>query len=149
MRFQRCPITPLDSYAGNITFTDGSTADVGDITFDPGSYHFTYYGKDVTNQLTQSQKAAGWKKFDRAKDNLRAYNESQLKQGKTPVPTGSTSTIGIFAEQLFTDPLGAPLESLDKKVKQVVTSSGVQTILITAIIGYGLVLFFQSRALQR
>jgi hypothetical protein len=145
MRFQRCPIATLDSYAGNITFTDGSTADVGDITFDPASYHFTYYGKDVTNKLTQSQKAAGWRNFDRAKDNLRAYEEGQVVQGKPVVPTGSTSTIGNFTNLIFTDPLGAPLESLDRKVSQVAKSTGVQTILITAIIGYGLFLWVQSR----
>jgi hypothetical protein len=146
MRYSRCPITPLDSYAGNLTFTDGSTADVGDITFDQSSYHFTYYNKDVTNLLTQAQKAAGWKSFDRAKDNLRAYNEAKLAQtGSVPPPTGSSSTIRLFAEQLFTDPLGAPLESLDRKVGQIAKSTGVQTLIITGIIGYGLFLYFQSR----
>lgn len=148
MRYSRCPITPLDSYAGNLTFLDGSTADVGDITFDQGSYHFTYYNKDVTNLLTQAQKAAGWKSFDRAKDNLRAYNEAQLaKTGKVPPPTGSTSTIALFSEQIFTDPLGAPLESLDRKVAQVAKSTGVQTLLVTAVVGYGLFLFLKAKKL--
>lgn len=146
MRFQRCPIAPLDSYAGPITMLDGRRIDSDDLTFDRESMRFSLSGIDVTNNIKQADKVANFPGFDRAKDNERAYVEAYVKsRGQVPPSTGSTSTLGIFTKQITTEPLAAPLESLDKTVGQIARSSGVQTIIITAIIGYGLYLYFQSR----
>ena len=146
MRFQGCPIAPLDSYAGPITMMDGRTVDSGDIRFDQDSHTFSINGVDVTSRIKQSDKAANFSGFDRATDNERAYRMAQLrKTGMMPPPTGETSTTKNFFSLVTTDPLGAPIEYASKKADQITKSSGIQTLIIAGIVGYGLILYLQSR----
>lgn len=130
----------VDSYGADVTLSDGRKVSTSDIAWDRNTYHFTVNGEDVTNLLKQADKAANYPGFDRAKDNLRAYNEAyQRRTGQVPQPTGSTSTLYNFAQQILTDPISAPLESLDRTVEQAKKSTGIQT--IATIAGIGLVIW--------
>jgi len=124
----------LDGYSAMVVFLDGTTADAGDITFDQSTYRFYRNGVDITNRLSQAEKANNFPNFSREKDNLRAYNEAaKAKTGVTPAPTGSTSVTANFFNQLATEPFRAPIDALKKST----SGTGVGTI---AGIGIGLII---------
>lgn len=134
------PFSTLDAYSASVSLLDGRTIDAGDVRFDEGSYHFYYNGVDVTNLLTQNNKAANFPRFDRARDNLRAYEESYTKRmGTPPPPTGDTSLMSNFVKQITTDPVAAPLEAFDRAVENVKQSTGIQA--IGTIAGIGLLIW--------
>ena len=134
------PLATLDAYSASVSLLDGRTVDAGDIRFDQSSYHFYYNGVDVTNSLTQNVKAANFPKFDRARDNLRAYEESYTaRMGKPPPATGDTSLMSNFVKQITTDPIAAPLESFDRAVEKVKQSTGIQA--VGTIVGIGLIIW--------
>lgn len=112
------PLETVDAYSAAVTLVGGRTVDAGNIRFDETTYHFYLDGVDVTNSLTQSQKAANWPRFDRAADNLRAYNEAYAAKhgGQPPPATGSTSTAELFINQMLTEPFKAPADSLERQL---------------------------------
>lgn len=121
----------------NITLLDGQNVPVQEITFDTETYHFTYNGDDITDNIRHTDKQAFFPQFDQATDNLRVYNERYTAEhGHAPAPTGSTSTLGIFADQIINDPLGAPIETLNRTVDKITSASGVKTI---ALVGVGII----------
>jgi hypothetical protein len=128
-----------------ITLLDGRTEDTANIYFDPATYHFsdTATGEDLTNQIRRADKQNNWPNFDPYVDNQRIYNETR-QGGVGPLGDLPTSTAGIFADQILTDPLAAPLDALSAGVKQVFASSGVKTLVIVAIIAGGFVLLLKS-----
>lgn len=124
------PTDSVDSYSAMVVMLDGTTADAGDITFDQSSYHFYRNGADITNRISQTEKANNFPQFSREKDNLRAYNEAaKAKTGVTPAPTGSTSVVSNFFNQLATEPFRAPIDALKKST----SGTGVGTIAGVAI----------------
>ena len=50
-------------------------------------------------------------------------------------PMLPTSTASIFVSQVINDPLAAPLDALDKGVKQIFDSEGVKSIVVIAVVG--------------
>lgn len=123
----------------NVTLLDGRTVDSQDLTFHPENYHVYYNGEDVTNNMRQSDKAAIWSDFSRATDNERSYAEKYVREnGHNPPPAGSSSTFVNFWQQITTDPLAAPLETLDTTVSKLTGNSTIRWVLIIAAVGVGL-----------
>lgn len=117
-----------------ITLLDGREEDAADIFFDADTYHFTLHpsGEDITEQIRRADKLAMVSGFDQDRENRRVYEERSHPGSK---PLGSTSTAENFFEQITTDPLAAPLASLDAGIKKLFSSSGVKTIAVVALIG--------------
>ncbi len=107
-----------------ITLTDGRQVDESHIVFDRATYHFTINSEDITNLIKPSDKMSNWNDFDISIDNTRLYNER--RGGVGPVDNLNDSTTSILTDQLLTDPLGAPLDALDKGVNQIIKSRGIQ-----------------------
>jgi hypothetical protein len=114
-----------------ITLTDGRQVYVSEIHFDARSHYFFLRNEDVTNLIRRADKLTNWSSFDPVKDNIR------LSTGNAQSPQLSTNTLGIFAGQLLTDPLDAPLDSLSNQVKKIFSNGGILTILlIVAVVGF-------------
>lgn len=103
-----------------ITLSDGRQVSLGNIAFDTSTYHFTLIdtGEDVTNLISRADKNANWPDFDPTVDNTRASNEAA--GGSGPVAPLDDSTASIFANQILTDPLAAPINSLKGELNSVV-----------------------------
>lgn len=132
----RCPpdLESVDSFAGEFAMLNGQRVDASDVEFYPDTYRFFYKNDDVTNQIRQADKIANWPNFNQAKDNERAYAEAYAAKhgGASPTPTGSTSTVATFIKQIFTEPLKAPSESLQRQVQG---SPAVQAGIVVVTLG--------------
>lgn len=120
-----------------ITLLSGRMVDEGNIEFNEDNYHFSENTKqnvlDITDDIKRSDKLYLVPWFDIEKENNRLSSE----RGHTPgqgLGSKSESTVGIFTEQIFTDPLGAPLDALDKGVKQVFSSTGIRFFLVVGVL---------------
>lgn len=100
-----------------ITLLDGTEANTDQIDFDPSTYHFSLNGQDVTALIKRTDKIANWSNFDPAVDNTRLSNEAHngVNLPQTDLPT---STVGIFTNQILTDPLAAPIDSFKSAVSK-------------------------------
>jgi len=104
---------------------DNRDVEVTSIIFDAGEQRFYLMneqggpGEDITVQLTQADKLTiGGDHYDQNYDLRRA---SGSKNGKSYPKLGqepSTSTGEILADQMATDPLGAPLDAAKNAVNQ-------------------------------
>ncbi len=122
-----------------VTLLDGRSVDSTELVFHPENYHVYYAGEDVTNNMRQSDKAAIWSDFDRAVDNERSYAEKYVREnGHAPPPAGSTSTFVNFWQQITTDPLSAPLETLNATAAKLTGNTTIKWVLIIAAVGVGL-----------
>lgn len=108
------------------------------LTLNPVSYHVTVNGgEDVTNDIRRADKIALFPGFDVETENRRLSNERAGGYG--PVGELSESTGGALLEQLATDPLGAPLDALNKGINQIFTAPGVVKLaIILAAVGVGI-----------
>lgn len=125
----------------DIRLISGASATSSQIEFNPGNYHWTLNGYDITNDIKRADKLRMVPDFDIERENRRLSSEAPASN--TPSGAGTDplteSTLGIFTDQIFHDPLGAPLATLDKGIGQLVGSSGIQTIVIVgvlALVGY-------------
>lgn len=125
-----------------ITLLTGTPVDTGNIHYDPSDFSFTLVDgmgvRDITMNLRASDKQAYFPDYNQA-----AYNE-YLSQQRQPGATGSTSVLHNFISQITTDPLAAPIDALNKGVKQVVGSSGVQTIALLGGLALVAYLYFNA-----
>jgi hypothetical protein len=128
-----------------IRMLDGREIDESELVFDPSTYKVTsaVNGENLTNNIRQSDKARVIPDFDKATDNERAYAEKWFREhGTQPPPPGSTSTMKIFLQQILTEPLQAPLESLNSQIEQATAKNPTVKILvglaIAALVIYGL-----------
>jgi hypothetical protein len=98
---------------------DNRTVSDDQIAFNHETYHFTIAatGEDITDEIRRNDKLRLIPDFDVDKDNYRLSDElgngktSGVKFGTAPL---QDNTAAIFAEQILTDPLAAPLESANK-----------------------------------
>lgn len=133
-----------------ITLIDGRTVSRDNIRFEPSSQRFYLEvpgltSEDITSDVYRADKNT-FSGFDVELDNIRLSNERAtgvINTGEIPGPLND-STASIFLQQITTDPLAAPLETLDNTAKQIFGSFGIQTILIVAAIA----LFFWMGGLQ-
>ncbi len=116
------------------------------IELDPTTQHFTYSSEDVTNDLFRSDKAT-FDGFDVTLDNERIYKEKYAKEhgGSSAPVVGSTSTLDIFANQILTDPLAAPIEAVDNAVAKLTNSSGIKTLAIVGVLIIAAAIYFKER----
>jgi hypothetical protein len=122
-----------------VTLLDGRTVDSSELVFHPDTYHVFFNGEDVTNNMRQYDKRQIWPDFDQSVDNERAYAERYFREhGTQPPPTGSSSTFVNFWQQIATDPLAAPLETLDATTSKLWENKTVKTVIIIAGIGVAL-----------
>jgi hypothetical protein len=140
-----------------ITLIDGSSVDTADIMFDSGDYSFTLSTaggtRDVTLQIREADKKANWPSWDVTTWNNIYYTKYlyPVSHGGTTAPAvGSTSTWDNFWGQITTDPLGAPLASLDTVVSNTVkdafgSSSVWSAILIVGAIFAGYIMLSPER----
>lgn len=134
---------PVEDIA-DIRLLSGTSVSSLEIDFNDSTYHFSVNGEDITNDITRADKKRLVPGFDDTKENRRLSSEHPATgrmsgHGTDPL---TESTFGIFAGQIATDPLSAPLAALDKGVSQVFRSSGVQLLTITAILAIvGYVIF--------
>jgi hypothetical protein len=114
------------------------------ISFDPVSYRFTANDQEITAALPQSEKKRlVGSSFDVTKDlyrmsALRSERRGVGSQGMEALPT---STASYFFEQIVTDPLAAPRESLGNQVNEIFANSGIRKLLIAGVVVGGLGLF--------
>lgn len=130
-----------------VTLLDGRTVNSDELTFQPETYHVFWNGEDVTNNMRQYDKRQVFPDFDQSVDNERAYAEQYFRQhGTQPPPTGSSSTFVNFWQQISTNPLQAPLETLDATFAQVTGNKTIKTVLW--IVGIGVALYAVSLLLK-
>lgn len=115
---------------------DGSRVDSANVRLLPNGYSFADIttGRDLTLLLYNADKQL-FPGFD-----VVAYNN--FLSG-TPDP-GSASFFGNLTEQLINDPLGAPLAALDSGIKKIFSSSGIQTILVLGVVGFGIYVYLKK-----
>ncbi|MDE2105988.1 MAG: hypothetical protein KGL39_52685 [Patescibacteria group bacterium] len=69
-----------------------------------------------------------------------------LENAKGVAPATNTSTIDNFVSQLYNDPLSAPLEQANTVLTNtgatLAKSTGIQTVVVLALIGVGIYLFW-------
>lgn len=131
------------SLPAQFTLIDGTVVNSSDVVFTP-PYEFALTdGTDITENMFTKDKLL-YDNFD-----LTAYNNYLYTQkyesthgGSQPPALGSTSTLSNFVTDVTTDPLAAPLNALDSGVKQVIGSTGIQTIVIIAVAGIAAVILF-------
>lgn len=117
-----------------ITLLDGRQVDSGNVFFDDIDYSFKLggSGENITALIRAADKRT-FNGFDQTKYNDILYAQNYFRiHGTYPDAVGSTSVWANFANQILTDPLAAPLDSLNATVSQALGSSGVQKILIFA-----------------
>ena len=119
-----------------ISLLDGTLVDSTDINLAPDNIHFNQIssGEDITFLMKVADKKS-FPLFDLTKSNSQIY-------AKTP-PAPTDGTFSIMADQLLTNPLGAPVEALNKGVSQIFDSSGVQKLILFAVVGAIAVLYFK------
>lgn len=126
-----------------ITLLDGRTADTSHILFDPVTYRFSAdtTGEDLTLKirLTDKERFAG---FDR--DRWFTIS-SDLRNTGTIQPELDTSTFSNFWTLITTDPLGAPLEQLNKAVDKFIAAPAIKKIFVGAVIVGGLYLLIKQK----
>lgn len=134
-----------------ITLLDGRSVAEDDFAFEERIYHFTLFstGEDVTNLVRRSDKLALVPGFDVDKENWRLSVEKPATGGGRPANPSDleplpTSTAGIFADQILNDPIGATLETLDAGVNKLVSSSGVRTIAVVAVLVIAAAIYFKK-----
>ena len=132
-----------------ITLLDGRTEDTGNVFFDPATYVFKDIasGEDLSNLIRFADKSnfPGW---DAAKQLAFTSNNSQgiantpentLTPGETP------GTLSNFWTQLTTDPLAAPLDSLNKGIDKLVQAPAILKVGVAAVVVIGIVLILRSK----
>jgi hypothetical protein len=122
-----------------ITLLDGRTANTDQIAFDPVTYHFTLNSEDVTALISRADKQNNWPNFDPAVDNTRLSNQNQ-NGVNLPEPDLPTNTGGILVNQLLTDPLAAPLDSIKSEFNKVFATTTGKVIIIGGVVVLGLLL---------
>lgn len=117
---------PVEDIA-DIRLLSGTSVSSLEIDFNDSTYHFFVNGEDITNDITRADKKRLVPGFDDAKENRRLSSEHPATGRTSGYGTDplTESTLGIFAWQLASEPLVAPLAALDKGVSQVLASSGV------------------------
>lgn len=125
-----------------ITLLDKRQVEESEFAFNKSNYHFTLRrtGEDVTNLIAREDKRALVPGFDDTKENYRLSVEKPVSGGgrqasENDLEGATTNTAEIFGRQIIDDPLEAPLETLDSGVKKILSSSGIQTILVVAALG--------------
>lgn len=129
-----------------ITLIDGRIVDENSVEFNSGTYHFLLNGEDITDNIYRKDKE-NFYGFDATKDNERIYQEKYALAhgGKSAPPVGSTSTLGNFWDQMTSDPLQAPIETLNHTVAKITGSSGVRTLTIAAVVVVVVILFVKIK----
>jgi len=117
-----------------ITLLTGETVDPAEVYFNPGNYSFVYRGKDITQLIRNADKRT-FEGFDNEFYNNLLYVQKYQREhgGALPATVGSDSVWYNFVQQILTDPLQAPLESLDSTVKELFSSPGIYLVIGAAI----------------
>lgn len=126
-----------------VTLIDGRQVDSADFLFNQSTYHITLggTGEDITNNVRRADKIALYPNFDIEKDNARLYNEQHGAIG--PAVPLNDSTTSLFLTQLGTDPLDAPLASLNKTVDRIIAAPA--TLKIGVIVAVVLVVYLLAK----
>ena len=129
----------------------GRTLDERDLAFNARTYHFSLIstGEDVTNDIYRRDKLALVPDFDERQENYRLSVEKPASGGgrtgtESDLQDLNTNSGSIFVDQVTSDPLAAPLETVDKAVKQVLASSGIRTVLILAALGIAAAIYLKK-----
>ncbi len=130
-----------------VALINGGVVDENSLIFSEKSYNVfdAFTGENLTNEIRQSDKVRLFPGFDRARDNERSFVENYVKKnGKLPLPTGSTSIAVNFWQQITTDPLQAPIAvalgqgASGEGLGAGTTSKAIKTVVIIAGIALGL-----------
>jgi hypothetical protein len=131
-----------------IQLLDGRQVDGSNVFFDDSNYSFKLggTGEDITRLIRAVDKQT-FSGFDQTVYNEIVYVQGYQRthNGQLPPNVGSTSTWANFVNQLVTDPLAAPLDTLDSTVSQIFSSSGVKTLLIAVALILAVVLVAKNK----
>lgn len=132
--------------AGTISGISGRGYAVDQISFDSDTYHFTYGDAeaDITSDITRADKLLLVPDFDVTKENYRLSNEKRTGLGAPgSLEPLETSTAKIFVDQVTTDPLAAPLDTLNKTFDKLIAAPGVRKLALVGLLG--LTIYFVLR----
>ncbi len=118
----------------NITLISGRVVDSDVVDFDPATHLFTLEGQDITDDIKRNDKRK-FVGFSDEQENLRWFK----KNNPNAPETGSTSTLGLFWDQITTDPLDAPLDAADAAVQDILGRTSTKIILggiALVVVGY-------------
>lgn len=122
----------------NITLISGRVVDSDVVEFDPATHTFTLNGADITDDIRRNDKRK-FVGFSDEQENLRWFK----KNNPNAPETGSTSTLGLFWDQITTDPLDAPLDALDAGVNKILGNTSVKIILGVVAVGVAAYVFYR------
>lgn len=133
-----------------MTLLDGRTIDQSEVYFDPDALTWTAgNGEDLTWNLYFRDRQ-NFADFDVQAWNDKVYQARYAAEhgGQNPAPVGSTSTLANFWDQITTDPLDAPLDSLNDFLKylgkKIADSPAVQKIGVAVVIGVVLIVILKN-----
>jgi hypothetical protein len=137
-------VAATSNVQGTITGIHDQSFAVNQIAFDPETYLFAYGDsqQNITDEIYSKDKQLLVPDFDLATENYRraSANGDYKPGGIQPL---ETSTAKILVEQLTTDPLAAPLASLNNTFDKLVAAPGVRKF---ALLGFlGLAIYFVLR----
>lgn len=129
--------------AGTITGISGKNYLVERIEFDDDTYHFfsgdALSGQDITDDIYRADKLLLVPDFNVTTENYRISSErGAYKPGGTQPLDDSTAS--NFVTQITTDPLAAPLETLNNTFDKLVAAPGARKLVLVAFLG--LAVFF-------
>lgn len=122
----------------NITLISGRVVDTDNIAFDVPTHLFTLDGQDITDDIKRNDKRK-FVGFSDEQENLRWFK----KNNPNAPETGSTSTLGLFWDQITTDPLDAPLDALDSGIQNILGRTSTKIILGTAAVVVAAYIFYR------
>lgn len=112
-----------------------------DLEFDSATYRFYYQNEDITNLISRKQKRALVAGFDDQLENNRINLEKgHGSGGATNNEPLDESTGDIFANQIITDPLAAPIEAGANAINSIISNPAYKTMGLLLLVGVGLFL---------
>jgi hypothetical protein len=126
-----------------IALLNGQEIDSHSVRLEGDNIHFTNLstGEDITRLMRVADKKS-FPLFDLTKSNSEIYATDPTTGNLIPAaPTDGT--FSIFTDQMLINPLGAPVEALNTGVSQIFGSSGLQKLVVVAVIGAVVVLYFK------
>lgn len=123
-----------------VILSDGRQFPTDDgFAFDSQTYHFYYNNQDITNLISRTQKKALVSGFDDQLENDRLNLESgRGTGGATSIQPLNDDNLEIFAGQMMTDPLAAPIESFGNTIDSVISNPAYKALGAILLIGIGL-----------
>lgn len=125
---------------------NGGTVDDSELTYDQQASRVYWKGQDVSNQISQNEKIRLFPDYDQRQDAFRASDDARIRRNQKPLGGElDESTGSVLIDQIENDGvLAAPLETLDRTVSQVFSSTGIKTLIVAGVLVLAAVVYLRK-----